>query len=174
MLELPEIFNRIIEQMPAARFRLAGKDVRDIRTGRSTRELMEEQLSQAAANKVEWLGSLPYDAILEEIAKAWVVVLPSFAEALPMTWIEAMAMEKALVTSNIGWAGEVMLDAETGFMVDPKDHELYAEKVLELLNDPALTKQVGKAARERVLKKFSSEVVAEQNIEFYERVVDRR
>jgi glycosyltransferase involved in cell wall biosynthesis len=171
VLELPGIFNRIVEQMPAAKFRLAGKDVRDIRTGRSTRELMEEQLSPVAAKKVEWLGNLPYDNILEEIAKAQLVVLPSFAEALPMTWIEAMAMEKALVTSDIGWAQEVMIDGETGYTVDPNDHNLYADKVLEILNNPGLAKQVGKAARERVLEKFSTEVVVEENIAFYEGVV---
>jgi glycosyltransferase involved in cell wall biosynthesis len=173
VLELPGIFNRIVEQMPAAKFRLAGKDVRDIRTGKPTTELMQEQLSPAAAKRVEWLGSLPYDTVLEEIAKAQVVVLPSFAEALPMTWIEAMAMEKPLVTSDIGWAKEVMVDGETGYTVDPKDHEVYAEKILKLMNDPTLAKQVGKAARERVLRKFSSEVVAEQNIRFYEEVVRR-
>ncbi|UZH55651.1 glycosyltransferase family 4 protein [Salinimicrobium tongyeongense] len=171
VLELPDIFNRIVEQMPAAKFRLAGKDVRDIKTGWSTRELMEEQFSPVAAKKVEWLGNLPYDNILEEIAKAQVVVLPSFAEALPMTWIEAMAMEKALVTSDIGWAKEVMIDGETGYTVDPNDHNLYADKVLEILNNPGLAKQVGKAARERVLEKFSTEAVVEENIAFYEGVV---
>ena len=173
VLELPEIFNRIVAQVPAAQLRLAGRDVPDISTGKSTKELMQEQFTPAAANKVEWLGSLPYDAVLEEIDKAQVVVLPSYAEALPMTWIEAMAMEKALVTSHIGWAKEVMLDGKTGFTVDPKDHEAFSEKVLNLLNNPALAQQMGKAARERVLEKFSTEVVVKQNITFYEEVVKR-
>lgn len=173
VLELPDIFNRIADKNSNVRFRLAGKDVQDIRTGRSTRELMEEQFSPVAAKRVEWLGNLHYDNILEEIAKAQLVVLPSFAEALPMTWIEAMAMEKALVTSDIGWAKEVMIDGETGYTVDPKDHGLYAEKVLEILNNPGLAKQLGKAARERVLEKFSTEVVVKQNIRFYEEVMRR-
>ena len=171
VLELPGIFNRVVEQMPAARLRLAGRDVPDISTGRSTKEILQEQFTPAAAKKVEWLGSLPYEVVLEEIAKAQVVVLPSFAEALPMTWIEAMAMEKALVTSNIGWTKEVMIDGSTGFTVDPKDHGTYAEKILNLLNNAALAKQMGKAARERIINKFSSEVVAEQNIRFYKKVV---
>ena len=171
ILELPEIFNRIVEEIPGVRLRLAGKDVSDISTGRSTVDLMQERFTPAAAVKVEWLGILPYEEILEEIAKAQVVVLPSFAEALPMTWMEAMAMEKALVTSDIGWAKEVMVDGKTGFTVDPRDHTTYAEKVLKFLNDPALAQQMGKAARERILEKFSTEVVVEENIWFYERVV---
>lgn len=171
VLELSAIFNRVIEEFPAARFLFAGKDVPDNRTGRSTKELMTENFSPEAAEKVEWLGSLPYEAILDEIAKARVVILPSFAEALPMTWIEAMAMEKALVTSDIGWAKEVMIDGKTGFMVDPKDHVAFSEKVVTLLKDPRLAQQMGKVARERVLEKFSTEVVVEKNLKFYEGVV---
>ena len=171
VLELPEIFNRITTQVPAVQLRLAGRDVPDISTGKSTKELMQAKFTPSASNKVEWLGSLAYEAVLEEIAKANVVVLPSFAEALPMTWIEAMAMEKALVTSDIGWAKEVMTDGKTGFTVDPKDHKNYADKVIMLLSDPALSKQGGKAARKRVLEKFSTEVVVEQNMKFYKGVV---
>ena len=174
VLELAEIFNIITEKDPEAKLVFAGKDVIDKLTGASTKELIEEKLTPSARKKVDWLGALPYEKILDQIASANVGVLPSFAEALPMTWIEAMAMEKALVTSDIGWAKEVMIDGETGFTVDPKNHRLYAEKILQLLNDPALAEKMGKAAREKVEKEFSTEVVVERNIEFYESVVDRR
>ncbi|MGM1056442.1 MAG: glycosyltransferase family 4 protein [Bacteroidota bacterium] len=169
VLELPEIFNRLVKEMSQAHLLFAGRDVMDIKTRISTKELMLEKFSPAATKQLVWLDNLPYEEILEQIAKAHVVVLPSFAETLPMTWIEAMAMEKALVTSDIGWAKEVMIDGVTGFTVDPKDHHLYAEKILQLLNDSALAKKMGKAARERVLAKFSTEVVVEENIRFYEK-----
>jgi glycosyltransferase involved in cell wall biosynthesis len=171
VLELAEIFNEVVKQNPSTRLKLAGRDVRDITTGKSTKELMLDRFTPAASGKVKWLGSLPYEEILEEIAKAQVVVLPSFAEALPMTWIEAMAMEKALVTSNIGWAKEVMIDGDTGFTVDPKDHRLYAERILQLMKNPALVEKMGKTARKRVIEKFSTEVLVVENIGFYEGVV---
>ena len=171
VLELAESFNRVIQKAPEATLLMVGKDVTDRQTGKSTQKLMEELFSPEAVQQVEWTGPLPYDEVLEEISKANVVVLPSFAEALPMTWIEAMAMEKALVTSNIGWAKEVMIDSETGFMVDPKDHITYADKILQLLKDPALAEKMGKAARQRVMEKFSTEVVVEKNVAFYEGLV---
>jgi glycosyltransferase involved in cell wall biosynthesis len=173
VLELPEIFNKLVINKPLVRLLLAGRDVIDIKTGRSTKELMLEKFSPFAATKVEWLDNLPYEKILDQIAKAHVVVLPSFAEALPMTWIEAMAMEKALVTSDIGWAKELMIYGVTGYTVDPENHQLYAERILQLLMDPVLAKKMGTAARERVMKKFSTEVVVEENIRFYEGVVNR-
>lgn len=174
VLELAEIFNIIIKENPEVKLLFAGKDVKDKLTGRSTKELIDEMLSSNARKQVEWLGVLAYEEILDQISSANVVVLPSFAEALPMTWIEAMAMEKALVTSDIGWAKEVMIDGKTGFTVDPKDHPLYAEKILKLLNDSVLAEKMGKAAREKVLREFSTEVVVKRNIEFYEGVVSGR
>ncbi len=171
VLELATIFNLIIAKKPEARLLFAGKDVKDHTTGSSTKQLIIDRLSPVAKKNIEWLGVLLYEKVLAQIAVANVVVLPSFAEALPMTWIEAMAMEKALVTSDIGWAKEVMINGVTGFTVDPKDHQKYAGKVLQLLNDPELAKEMGKAARKQVLAKFSTEVVLERNIEFYKGIV---
>jgi len=171
VLELADIFNLIIAKKPEARLLFAGKDVKDHITGRSTKLLIIDKLSPAAKKNATWLGVLPYEKVLAQIATANVVVLPSFAEALPMTWLEAMAMEKALVTSDIGWAKEVMIDGVTGFAVDPKEHQKYAGKVLQLLNDPVFALKMGKSARRQVVAKFSSEVVASRNIGFYGRIV---
>jgi len=171
VLELADIFNLIVAKKPGARLLFAGKDVKDHLTGRSSKQLILDKLSPAAKKNTAWLGVLTYEKVLLQIATANAVVLPSFAEALPMTWLEAMAMEKALVTSDIGWAKEVMINGLTGFTVDPKDHHEYAGKVLQLLNEPALALKMGKAAREQVVAKFSAGVVVERNIGFYGRIV---
>ena len=170
VLELAEIFNEIIKYKPNAQLIMAGKDVPDHKTETSTKHLVIQKLSREASQNIKWLGNLSYEEVKKQIAKAHVVVLPSFAEALPMAWIEAMAMEKALVTSNIGWANEVMINGQTGFTENPEDHKAYAEKILKLLKDPFLCQKMGKAAREQILEKFSTEVVAEKNIEFYKRI----
>jgi L-malate glycosyltransferase len=173
VLELAEIFNLIIEVNPNAKLFFAGKDVNDHITDSSTKKLILNKLSPAALKNTVWLGVLPYEKVLRQIASANVVVLPSFAEALPMTWLEAMAMEKAIVTSDIGWAREVMTNNLTGFTVDPKDHQSFAGKVLELLEDPELAMKMGKASREQVLVKFSTKIVVERNMEFYKRILKK-
>ncbi|MDT0648868.1 glycosyltransferase family 4 protein [Autumnicola edwardsiae] len=171
VLELAEIFNKVVTQNPEVKLLLLGKDVQDIFKNRSTLELFQEKLSPEAERQVRHIPGVPYEKIKEYIASAAVIVLPSFAEALPMTWLEAMAMEKALVTSNIGWAKEVMLDGKTGYTENPVSHSAYAEKILMLLNNSELSNQMGKAARKQVVKNFSTEVVVQQNIEFYKEVV---
>lgn len=171
VLELAEICNLVFKENASARLILAGNDVKDVFTGRSTQELFMEVVKSKFHNQIEFKGLLPYKAVQEEIAKASVVVLPSLAEALPMTWVEAMAMEKALVTSNIGWANEVMIDGDTGYAVDPKDHQVYSDAILELLDSETLRKSMGINARKRVSEKFATQVVVKQNLEFYKSLV---
>ena len=143
----------------------------DIKTGNSTCQLMMSAFDESHKSKVHYLGKLPYGEIKKEIQSSAVIILPSYAEALPMTWIEAMAMEKALVTSNVGWAEEVMVDGETGYTVNPRNHQEYADRIIELLNDESLRQQMGKAARIKVEERFSNMVVAKKNIDFYRNIV---
>ena len=171
VLELAGIFNILVEKKPEVEFILIGKDVTDIFENRPTLELFKERLTAEALNSLTYINEVSYEEVKDHIAKASLVVLPSFAEALPMTWLEAMAMEKALVTSNIGWAKEVMIDGETGFTVDPKDHQAYVDKILYLLDHPEVAKTMGQSARKRVEKKFATRVVVEQNITFYQQVL---
>tara|TARA_R100000935_G_scaffold16940_4_gene33466 strand:+ start:27857 stop:28996 length:1140 start_codon:yes stop_codon:yes gene_type:complete len=171
VLELAEIFNNVIAKNPNATLSLLGKDVVDIIEKRSTYQLFFEKLSPQAKNKVTHIPAVEYDEIQEYLNSASVVVLPSFAEAFPMTWLEAMAMEKAIVTSNIGWAPEVMVNNITGYMENPRNHKAFSKKVLNLLNDRNLARKMGKAARKEVIEKFSTTVIIEKNINFYNNVL---
>jgi L-malate glycosyltransferase len=172
VLELAEIFNIVVRYNPRVRLKLAGRDITDALTGDSTLDMFRKKLTKKASEKVQYLGSLSYENVKEEIFKASVIVLPSFAEALPMTWLEAMAMKKALVTSDIGWANEIMIDGETGYMVYPKDHENYASRILSLLKNKELNSKFGRSARHRIIENFSAEMVIKKNIEFYKKVID--
>jgi len=171
VLELAHIFNEIIKKKPEAMLLLIGKDVVDIFEKKSTLKLFFQRLTPEAKKQITHFPEVGYEEIQQYIATSKVVLLPSFAEALPMAWLEAMAMGKALVTSNIGWAKEVMRNGETGFTEDPRDHFAYAGKVLQLLDNPDLAERMGKAARQQVVEKFSTEVVVKQNISFFENIL---
>jgi hypothetical protein len=71
-----------------------GKDVRDIASGNvSTWKMMQQLFTPEAIANVTYLGVVPYQEI-KDIIETTVCVFPTFAEALPVSWIEAMAMEK--------------------------------------------------------------------------------
>jgi glycosyltransferase involved in cell wall biosynthesis len=168
LLELPLIFNEVIKENPAAQLVLVGKDVPDIISGsNSTWQMMKELFTKEALRNVTYLGSVPYSDIQAHINRATVCVFPSFAEALPVSWIEAMAMQKSIVASNIGWAPDVIDDGLNGFLVHPENHAEYASKINILLSNSQMRAEFGMAAREKVIRKFSVSVVAQQSLAFY-------
>lgn len=172
VLELPFIFNKVIEQVPSAKLYLVGRDTSDIVSGSSsTWKMMQELFSPNALRNVLYLGSVPYKDVKKHIQEASVCVFPSFAEALPVSWLEAMAMEKAIVASDVGWASEMIEVGLEGFLVNPKDHLSYAAKIVNLLNNIDIQQQMGTAARKKVEQKFSIEVVAEKSIKYYEKTI---
>ena len=172
LLELPEIFNLVHNSNTDVALLLVGKDSGDIKTGSSsTWQLMQPLFNETALKKVSYLGAVEYSKIQNLIKDATVCVFPTFAEALPVSWLEAMAMEKAIVASNIGWANEVIDDGKEGFLVHPTHHKAYAERILELLEDVHKRTLFGKAAREKVKTKFSHDLVAKQSVEFYKTLI---
>ncbi|MBP8156970.1 MAG: glycosyltransferase family 4 protein, partial [Flavobacterium sp.] len=135
----------------------------------STWNMMKPMFETEAVKQVTYLGSVAYDEISQHINAASVCVFPTFAEALPVSWIEAMAMKKAIVASDIGWSTEVIDDSKNGFLVHPKDHKNYADKVVQLLQNEKLRTDFGAEARKKVVQKFSIEVVAQQSVAFYKK-----
>ena len=173
LLELPFIFNAVVAKNPKAQLLLVGRDVPDIISGNaSTWEMMQGLFTAAAQANVRYLGSVPYENIKKYIDEAAVCVFPTFAEALPVSWIEAMAMQKPIVASNIGWAPEVIDDGLNGFLVHPTNHELYADTIVKVLENVDMQKELGIKARKKVIEKFSIDMVAQQSLAFYKKVCD--
>lgn len=173
LLELPEIFNIVNKSNNEVKLLLVGKDSADIKTGApSTWELMKLLFNQSSIKKVEYFGAVAYSKIQDLIKEATVCVFPTFAEALPLSWLEAMSMEKAIVASNIGWAEEMIENKKEGFLVNPTNHAQYAECILDLLNDSKKQELYGKAAREKVESQFSQKLIAKRSIEFYKKIIE--
>lgn len=171
LLELPLIFNEVYKKNKEAKLILIGKDASDILTGsNSTWDIMKPLFTIEALQNVHYLGSVPYNEIKIHIDRAAVCVFPTFAEALPVSWLEAMALQKAIVASDIGWANEIIENEVNGFLVHPKLHNEYANKILELLDNPNRRIQFGVEARKRVAQKFSIDIVSGLSSRFYQSI----
>ena len=172
VLELPGIFNLVRQQYPEAKLILIGGDARDIETqSNSTWELLKKKFDSEDLKKVSYLGAIAYQEVQHHIKKAQLCVFPTFAETLGMVTIESMALQKPVVNSDMGWSKELIVDGESGFLVNPKDAALFAEKILALINDPLLSQSMGKEARKRVEKLFDIEQIAQENIAFYQSLI---
>lgn len=174
LLELPLIFNEVVKNRPTAKLLLVGKDAYDIATNsKSTWKLMQPLFDNDAIQNVTYLGAVSYDEIKSTIQQATLCVFPTFAEALPVSWLEAMAMQKPIVASNIGWATDIVDNGKDGYLVHPKKHKEFADRILEVLQDKNLQVQFGNNARKKSIEKFSIESVAAQSVAFYNQFLNK-
>ena len=174
MLELPRIFNELYDKNPKATLFLVGKDVPDIATkSASTWALMQKLFSEKAAKNVSYLDEIPYQDIQKMIQESTVCIFPSFAEAFPVSWLEAMAMQKPIVASNIGWAVEVISDGIDGLLENPKNHDKFAEKINILLINQELNIALGRNANQKIGNYFDSHIIAKINLDFYKNCIDK-
>ena len=96
-----------------------------------------------------------------------IFIFPSHAEAFGIALIEAMAMERASVCANADGVLDIAVDDVTNLLFQNKNAEDLASKTELLINDENKRLQMGKAARERVLKVFDLEIITDRAIEFY-------
>src|SRR3970282_2377685 len=96
--------------------------------------------------------------------KAHLCRFPTFAETLGMVTIESMAMQKPVVNSNMGWAQELMVDGVSGYLVNPENHEEYAQKMIQILSNEELASKMGLEAKKQVQNKFDINQIVKENL----------
>jgi glycosyltransferase involved in cell wall biosynthesis len=126
------------------------------------------------ADRVEcpgWVGPRARDA---ELARASVFCLPSHAEGLPMSMLEAMAAGKAVVASSVGGIPETVRDGDNGLLVPARDEEALAAALARVLGDAALRARLAQRARATIEGHYSTEVVCGQLSAIYRELAGAR
>jgi glycosyltransferase involved in cell wall biosynthesis len=106
----------------------------------------------------------PYYALMDAF------VLPSLFEGLPGVVLEALAMEKAVIATNVGGTSDIVTDGQNGFLVPTKDSEEVAKHLIRLAKDKDLKDKMGRAGRETVLKNFLWDDIVDRVEKVYEEV----
>ena len=96
-----------------------------------------------------------------------IAVLPSYREGLPRSLLEASASQLPCVARDVPGCTRVVDDGVTGYLVEPKTTGELALAMEKLIDDPDLRKRMGVAARERVSRLFSEEMVIDKTLEIY-------
>lgn len=119
-----------------------------------------DQLS--LGDKVTLLGSTPHEVVIEQMQSADIYVLNSRTddkgdmEGLPNTILEAMSMEKPVVSTYHAGIPQAIQDGENGLLVKEKDNEGLVAALEKLIGDQNLRRRLGVAARKTVLAHFSA------------------
>jgi glycogen(starch) synthase len=105
--------------------------------------------------EVTFLGSVDHSTSLDLMRRSAFVVVPSSWEAFGQVCLEAMAAGKAVIGSNNGGIGEIVLDGKTGLLVPPHDPEMLAAAIASLLQEPSRTAAMGSAGKQRAADHFT-------------------
>ena len=109
----------------------------------------------------KWLGALEYpDQVREYLSSIDVYALVSGLDMAPHTVLEAAAMKKPIVATNVGGIPELMKNNETGFLVDKGNAEEWIEKLSLLINDEQKRKALGEEGRKFVEENFNWNKIA--------------
>lgn len=162
--EYVECARRIKEEFSEVRFWLLGPLDRG-----NPSAVPEEKLKEWVEEVlVEYLGVA--EDVRPFICKADCVVLPTYyREGLPRTILEAMAMEKPVITTDAPGCREAVIDGFNGFLIKPKDvKSLFQAMERMLILSPDERMEMGKRGRELVLEKFDEKIVIAKYLEIIE------
>ncbi len=130
---------------------------------------------RAERGNLVWIGRfIPLEDLIHLYTGAAVFVCPSVYEPFGLVNLEAMACETAVVASRVGGIPEIVVEGETGYLIDyePEHLEAFtdslAARVEEVLSHHDLATRMGKAGRARVLRHFGWPAIAARTIELYD------
>ena len=130
----------------------------------------ENELRRAGVERLAWLPGGRND-VAQLLLGFDAFVLPSLAEGISNTILEAMASGLPVVATNVGGNPDLLRDGETGLLVPRSDPEALARALRTYIDDPALAARHGRAGRERVEREFSLEVMMRRYMAVYDDVL---
>lgn len=161
---------RIVKaKFPDARFQLLGFVDVDNRTAIS-RSTIDEWIREGI---VDYLGVA--NDVRPCIAASDCVVLPSYREGTPRTLLEAAAMGKPLITTDVPGCREVVDHEQNGFLCQARNPDDLADKMLDFINlSDSQRTAMGEASRKKVERQFDENIVIESYVETLEEILAKR
>lgn len=121
---------------------------------------------------VEWIGRA--DDVPAELRRCHIACLPSYREGAPLSLLEAAACGRSIVTTDVPGCREVVHHEQNGLLVPVRDANRLADALQRLMLDGGLRQRLGACGRERAEREYSSDVVNDQIISTYVRMLAER
>jgi glycosyltransferase involved in cell wall biosynthesis len=166
VLEFIEAARMVKKDIPSARFVLAGMIDLD-----NPAALTLEEISYFTSQ-----GFIEYQGHQQDIPsllnQASIVVLPSYREGMPKILLEASAVGRAIITTDVPGCRDAIINGITGILVPPKDSMVLASAIALLANSPEQCMDFGKAGRDLAVKKFDINSVISKHFDCYQSLLD--
>ncbi len=136
-------------------------------------------LKEKAKNKrIQFSFNVSDEDLVRKYQTALVTVLPSVyrtcdghehesPELLGLVLLESLATSTPVIVTNVASLPEIVLDGESGFIIPPNDPVALREKLLLLMDQPAIGKKMGRRGSKEILEKFTWDLTAERCLQAY-------
>ena len=152
----------VVSEVPDTRFVIVGDG--------ELRGALEKHVEDKHLQRHVFLAGFRTDVL--ELTKAFdLFAMSSVQEGMCTALVDAMAASKAAVATRVGGIPEVLVDGETGYLVEPRDHQAMAERLVALLKNEPLRTRMGQAALVRARERFTVERMVQGTSHLYERVM---
>lgn len=145
----------------------AGRNVRLTVAGDGALRSDLERRAASLGDAVRFVGYRSQPEIRQHLAESDALVLPSFAEGVPVSLMEAMSQERAVVATSVGGVTELVKHGVNGLVVHPGDPIALADALTTLADDPELRRTMGLAGRETVRADFDSATEARRLVALF-------
>jgi glycosyltransferase involved in cell wall biosynthesis len=169
--QLIKAMPKVIKAVPSAHLVVAGRDTKIRGTQNSYLNYLKTEIDPKIKHKIAFLGNIENDKLNIEIGKAKVCVYPSHMEAMPLAWLEVLAMGKPFVASNLGPGNEVVLNNKTGLLCNPFHLQNLAGCIIKLLVNTDIAQKLGKNAINDVNERFEYKTLVKQNVNLYKNLI---
>lgn len=136
-------------------------------------ELKKETVRQNIDSYVTFKSNFSEQDRTKLLIMSDVFVLPSYAEGLPISLLEAMAAGLPIISTSVGGIPEVITEGENGFLINPGDYMELANKIQELIEDPEIKKKMGKNNQEKIRAKYNWKIIANQLTDEYNKLLNK-
>ena len=117
---------------------------------------------------IDWSGRV--DDVRDELKKADIVVLPSYREGTPRSLLEAMAVGRPLVTTDVPGCRNVLQENVNGLLVPARKSNELANAITQLVRNPELRMEMGAASRQIAEDRFDEREVINQTLQVYRKL----
>jgi glycosyltransferase involved in cell wall biosynthesis len=124
--------------------------------------------------RVRWVGETDRATALAWMRASDVAIVPSRHEGLPITLLEALAIETPVVATTVGGIPEVLTHEHTGLLIPPSNPEALANGIERLLADSGLASRLANAGLQHVRRSFGLDTIFRRYLALYERLLRTR
>jgi glycosyltransferase involved in cell wall biosynthesis len=153
---------RILQKRPETTFVIAGD-------GPLRSELEGQVVRLGIDDRVKFTGFR--EDILDVFNMCDILGVTSYHEGVPISVLEAMSLERVVVSTTVGGIKEIIENRKSGILVDPGNPDAVADACLEVLGNRSLKETLQKGARKRIEAEFAASIQRERMLSLYNEVM---